>query len=744
MKKAFPIILIVMLVILMVSLTGCNMITGLLNDITNSIPDSGDKSGDDSGSGESGKPDYSNHGNFSGTTYYFYLSAPEVNVIEGFTFTVEYTRSTEPNLGYCEPDPDVHQIPQGWVIEDETIATYEIVDKYKCVITGLKEGTTYIHARLDKSADKVRTDDYKITVIKKVPTKLEISKNKTIYMEGDSFNSNFTLTATFNNNDELKEVVTPTSVDTSAVDFDTKGTYPVKVTYTWNGITLEKSYNIQIVDASSAVYTAKYLDYTYVDYYKHQWATNLTTAYTPTSGTVKYLVIPAWFEDSGKFFGENAADKTNLRNKLYSAFFGSKNTTNGKNSVKSYYEELSDGALTIEGTVSDVCYEPGRLSTYYDADGKTRTICGEAVNWYFSTHPSENKSDYDSDDNGTLDAIAVVYCAPDKQQIKTWLETHPLDPLKDDYNQSTLWSMVMRGGMGSGSADPANPNLESCMWATAYDVLQKYNGEDIESKTYLHETGHMFGLEDYYDTCSTYSPTGSRIMMDSNRGSQDPYSALALGWGKAIIPETSATVELKDFQSSREMLILHPESDQCNSPFDEYIIIELYTPNGLNQFDAEASPSYEPTNVGIRIWHIDARLVKQLARDEYDYSALYTEPSSLDTNYYTHRYDNTRGDTTDPLAAENDDYYLIYYVRNMNTGSKGYSMKKDETDYIIRNETMFYAGDSFTIEDYASQFANGAQGKLNSGLTLGWSIYIEGIEETSTGVWTATIQVIKA
>ena len=80
----------------------------------------------------------------------------------------------------------------------------------------------------------------------------------------------------------------------------------------------------------------------------------------------------------------------------------------------------------------------------------------------------------------------------------------------------------------------------------------------------------------------------------------------------------------------------------------------------------------------------------------------------------------------------------------MDTGSKGYDMTKNETEYIIRNETMFYAGDSFTIEDYASQFANGAQGKLNSGVALGWSIYIEGIEETSAGVWTATIQVIKA
>ena len=741
MKKAFPIILIVMLVILMVSLTGCNMITGFLNDMSSKIEDTdtGDKTGDDSGdsgsgSGESGKPDYSNHGDFSGTTYYFYLNVPEVNVVEGFSFTVEFTRSTQPDLGYFPADSYTHHIPQGWIIEDETIAKFDWdEDDYRCVITGLKEGETTIHATLDKSGkDKVRTDDYKITVTKRVPTKLEISKNKTIYMQHDSFNSNFTLTATFNNNDELKQVVTPTSVDTSAVDFDTKGTYPVTVTYTWNGESKQITYNIQVVDASSAHYDADYLTYTYADYYDHLYADNLQTAFTPTKGTVNYIVIPVWFNDSSKWI----SNRTELRTKLNTAFFGDKDTTNGKNSVKSYYEELSSGALTIVGTVSNF-YEINKSAMMYGSEAlSTRSLCKEAVEWFFESNPSLNKKDYDSDHNGTLDAIAVVYCAPDKMQYN-----YLADPAYSTFEKSTLWSMVMRGGMSSNDANVENPNLEVCMWATAYDVLQDYNGEPIESKTYLHETGHMFGLLDYYDTHDTYSPCGSRIMMDSNRGSQDPYSALALGWAKAIVPQTSATIELKDFQSSREMIILHPEAEQCNSPFDEYIIIELYTPNGLNQFDAQASPAYEPTNVGIRIWHIDARLALQTGNSAFNYSTLYTEPTG--DYHYVHRFDNTRGDETYPLSDEHDDYYLIYYVRNMNTGSKGYSMKKDETDYIIRNETMFYEGDSFTLEDYASQFANGSQGKLNSGLSLGWSIFIEDISETSTGVWTATIQVVK-
>ena len=738
MKKTFPIILIVILALLAISLTGCNLITGFLDDMTSKV----EEIKDETDKGGSTKKDYYNYGDFTeGDTKvrkYFYLSVPEVNVVEGFTFEVEYTSSTEPDLGYCPVDPGTHSIPKGWIIDDETIASYEIVDKYKCVITGLKEGVTYIHATLDSSGkDKIRTDDYKITVAKKIPTKLEISKNKTVYMEGASFNSNMQCTVTFNNDNNLKQVLNPTSIDYSAVDLNTKGTYPVTVTYSYNGTTLSQTYNVSVVDASSAVYTADYLDYTYEDYFKHLPATNLQTAYAPNSGTLKYLVIPVWFTDSSKFI----SNKSDFRSRIQEAFFGVKDTATGKNSVKSYYEELSCGAITIQGVVSDTYYEPGHNSIYYgvkDCEGNTRVLCGEAVEWYFSTHPSEDRTSYDFDNNGTIDLVAVLYCAPDKQQMKDWLEIHPTDPNYASYNNSTLWSMVMRGGMTSDPADPSNPNVQSCMWATAYDVLQTYNDVEIETKTYLHETGHMFGLSDYYDTADSYMPAGSRIMMDSNKGSQDPYSTLAIGWGKAIIPQTSATVELKSFQSSREMLILHPNADQCNSPFDEYIIVELYTPDGLNEFDAQAHPAYSPTEVGIRIWHVDARLVPRSAGEGYDFDHLATEPTGEFRG--EHCFDNTRNAEEDPSPDEYDVISLLYYVRNID------GMSYNDTKTIantIKNENMFYVGDTFDLESYSTQFVNGATNKLDNGEELGWSIYIEDIKEVA-GVWTATIQVTQA
>ena len=47
MKKTFPIILIVILAILAISLTGCNLITGFLDDMTSKVDEIKDQTDDD-------------------------------------------------------------------------------------------------------------------------------------------------------------------------------------------------------------------------------------------------------------------------------------------------------------------------------------------------------------------------------------------------------------------------------------------------------------------------------------------------------------------------------------------------------------------------------------------------------------------------------------------------------------------------------------------------------------------------
>ena len=138
---------------------------------------------------------------------------------------------------------------------------------------------------------------------------------------------------------------------------------------------------------------------------------------TPSVGEAKLLVIPVWFNDSKSFIKE--ANKERVREDIHDVYFGSSEEV-GWHSVKSYYEEESHGTLTLTGTVS-AWYEVDISYTYYSTDPatddsgapKTSALVESAVDWYFTNHTSENKTDYDCDNDGYLDGVMLIYAAPD-------------------------------------------------------------------------------------------------------------------------------------------------------------------------------------------------------------------------------------------------------------------------------------------------------------------------------------------
>ena len=87
-------------------------------------------------------------------------------------------------------------------------------------------------------------------------------------------------------------------------------------------------------------------------------------------------------------------------------------------------------------------------------------------------------------------------------------------------------------------------------------------------------------------------------------------------------------------------------NDYMNSPFDEYLVIELYTPTNLNEFDSKhlLSMGYPkgPNQSGIRIWHVDSRLM-EMSRFDYSFateiktgsSYLFANSNSTDSTYGT-------------------------------------------------------------------------------------------------------------
>ena len=94
-------------------------------------------------------------------------------------------------------------------------------------------------------------------------------------------------------------------------------------------------------------------------------------------------------------------------------------------------------------------------------------------------------------------------------------------------------------------------------------------------------------------------------MMDLNIGDQDSFSKMALGWVTPYVVTDSCTVTIKPNESSGDCIVL---ADHWNgTAFDEYLVLDLQTPTGVNESDASASYNTRPmyySYPGIRMLHV--------------------------------------------------------------------------------------------------------------------------------------------
>ena len=476
---------------------------------------------------------------------------------------------------------------------------------------------------------------------------------------------------------------------------------------------------------------------------------------TPTKGEAKLLVIPVWFNDSNKFIKE--ANKDNVRQDIHDAYFGDIDSV-GWESVESYYETESLGTLELTGTVS-AWYEPDKSYTYYSTDPydedtgegcpKTMALAEAATKWYFDNHTSEKRSDYDCDNDGYLDGVMLIYAAPDYATL-------------NNQRYDNLWAYCY-WVQDYSAQNPNNPGVNAFFWAS-YDFMygkevassrsgnRYYSGDTshckIDAHTFIHEMGHMFGLEDYYDYSSySYSPAGGFSMQDYNVGGHDPFSSFALGWGKAYIPTADATINLKPFATSGEMILLSPNWNTYNSAFDEYLLLEYYTDQGLNELDStygymsQYGKSYPmgTKEYGIRLWHVDARLL-YTATGAFSESKITTNPDIVSGRVYlltTNTYDDGDDYTAmylSPLAQDPSDpnykkkyadYNLLQLIRNKTSAT---TKAKDS----FNGAALFKKGDSFTMDKYAKQFVN--SGKLNNNSDLGFSFEVNACNSTYASI----------
>lgn len=412
----------------------------------------------------------------------------------------------------------------------------------------------------------------------------------------------------------------------------------------------------------------------------------------PSTGEVNLLVIPISFTNS---------NKTNQNKKkimIENAFFGLSETTIFE-SVSSYYYKSSYGSIKIKGEVTDFInldYSyldiENKLGSYTSA---SRKIVEMAIKTISQEKGNDFLKKFDLDNNSYIDSIYLIYDAPISEK-----------------NNSLFWAYVDTVSNISLSNDTKiYPNIYG--W-TSFEFISK-NMQSVDTHTLIHETGHLFGLLDYYNeyTSCLYQPLGYMDMMDYNIGDHTAFSKMLLNWVTPKVVKDEGVIELRPFSSSGE-LILIPSGTYNNTQYDEYLLLEYFAPEGINKKDLNFKFSYtnnegeEKTfsflsSYGIKLYHVDASLIYYSSKNQYGSICDYLDKDSKSK--------------LEEARKNNIPYYLKFKNSNnvlSNNEPVLYRiLEKSGSNSLVNgeplnNKQLFIKGDSFGVKTYKDfTFNNG-------------------------------------
>ena len=441
------------------------------------------------------------------------------------------------------------------------------------------------------------------------------------------------------------------------------------------------------------------------------------TQVMPSLGDVNILVVPVLIPEYDEIDIDNNGtdDKDKVRSDLETLFFGdpTKDERLEFGSLASFYKESSYGKLNITGTVTeryDVQEELGYKAATQITSSVTDQIVKDAVENYRAKQNDKLKS-FDSDSDGYLDAVWLVYSAPNYTKG---------GPNLEDMNYWAYTSWTNQRGV---NPDVNAPIVNLYGWASYDFMYEGYGASSLDAHTYIHETGHFLGLQDYYSTDggAAYSPLGKVDMMDNNIIDHNSYSKMLLGWTKPYLVYGDAEIDLKSMQNENAFIVIQDDASEVTNkfnPFSEYMIVELYTNEGLNRIDSfdQYDAVLAPQGKGVRIYHIDKRLYS-ITSD--DLNGVYTIEEYNGSN-------KNDGLVVPITNSRNDDMY------NINFGLDNTVNLFDEIRLIEANgkdtfsnggyqrlKSYFRNGDTFSMEKHSAFFRNA---KFNDGSSFSYKV----------------------
>lgn len=283
-------------------------------------------------------------------------------------------------------------------------------------------------------------------------------------------------------------------------------------------------------------------------------------------------------------------------------------------SIHTYYREVSNDALRVNGTVfdwtrvsgPDTQYEAGcnGLCTSADIPGLIRELVAAqdgAVDFGHFDNDGPDGVPNSGDDDGLVDAIVLLHPEVDGA-------CKNVNPLSVTNVWAHRWSYRGRTGATLATNDAANRVGGGFIQVNDY-IIQGGQGGDDGCSDWLpqamgvvaHETGHLIGLPDLYDVNNVTAGIGFWGLMGSgnwNVASRpahlSAWSRAELGWVTEFLVAADTTLDLGPIETSDTAYVV-PIGGTT-----EYFLLE--NRQQLGSDSALKGP-------GLLIWHVDSALV---------------------------------------------------------------------------------------------------------------------------------------
>ncbi len=280
-------------------------------------------------------------------------------------------------------------------------------------------------------------------------------------------------------------------------------------------------------------------------------------------------------------------------------------------SIHTFYRELSDDRLRVNGTVfdwtrvsgDDSVYEGGcnGLCSNGDIPGLIRELVAahdDTVDYGRFDNDGPDGIPNSGDDDGVVDAVVIMHPEVDGA-------CGNVTPSAAANVWAHRWSYAARAGTTLATADPSNAPGVTFIQVNDYIIQGGQGGdggcaagEPAAMGIIAHETGHLLGLPDLYDVNGITAGIGFWGLMGSGNWNKanspahmEAWSRAQLGWVTEVFLPRDTTIELGPTTTSDTAFVV-PIADS-----DEYFLLE-------NRQRLGADVNLKAP--GLLVWHVDS------------------------------------------------------------------------------------------------------------------------------------------